>query len=291
MTSKIFNQLPFFLLFIILFFSSLPIVGETVILRTHEVLHGRIVFQDSKILKLKEENGSINEYPKNTILKVSYREVKDEIEIKKIIQEAESKLAPEERKKVVTVDKRNRYSVVWRSSLLPGWGQWYSGKKTYATLSIVAMLGAAGYAYQKREAAITEKKSYEALTRPLGFATLLSLGTTNSASPFDSPFDFGLTGPGALLGPIILGQVFFSPYQQSVNSYNFSLQILSIAYGVQLIHSYFIGREWENADPNTTIGKKAAYGEWKLNASPRQTFTQSGLNKETYYELNYIFQF
>jgi hypothetical protein len=245
---------------------------------------------------MNDDLGKPLELQKNDILKVSYRDVKDAKEIKKIIEEEESKLPPEKRKKVAGIEKRNKWSIVWRSAVLPGWGQWKAGKKGYASLTFFSMLGAAAYVNSQRRAALAEEKTYNLLTTPLGIDTLLTLATQNETDPnkkWNSKFSPGQTGSGALVTPIILGQVFYSPYGNAVNKYNNSLQIIEVIFAAQLIHAFFIGRAWEKEDPNTTIGKKAAFGEWNFNASPRQAYapTAAGVSRETFYEVNYEFRF
>lgn len=271
-------------LFLLVLLGQYSLLAETVILRTHEVIHGKITFQDANVLRMNDDLGKAIELQKNDILKVSYRDVKDAKEIKKIIDEEESKLPPEKRKKVASVDKRNKWSIVWRSAVLPGWGQWKVGKKGYAALSFVGMLGAIGYVSSKRSAALAAENSYQSKMIFVGFGTLSSIGGTGGIFP---------SGTAGIVTSAVLANSLFQPYGTAVTNYNNSLQIIGIVYGAQLIHSFFLGRAWEKEDPNTSIGKKAAYGDWNFNASPRQAFapTANGVSRETYYEVNYEFRF
>ncbi|HNC01164.1 MAG TPA: hypothetical protein PLS71_23165, partial [Leptospiraceae bacterium] len=68
-------------------FLSSTILAETVILRTHDVIHGKITFQDANVLRMNDDLGKPLEIQKSEILKVSYRDVKDAKEIKRIIEE------------------------------------------------------------------------------------------------------------------------------------------------------------------------------------------------------------
>ncbi|MBK6604930.1 MAG: hypothetical protein IPG24_05450 [Leptospiraceae bacterium] len=97
-------------LFLFVLLGQYSLLAETVILRTHEVIHGKITFQDANVLRMNDDLGKAIELQKNDILKVSYRDVKDAKEIKKIIEEEESKLPPEKRKKMAKVDKRNKWT-------------------------------------------------------------------------------------------------------------------------------------------------------------------------------------
>ena len=267
------SKLKVFLFFLLLIQSSL--MAETVILLSHEVLQGKISYQDAKVLRMTDETGKLIEISKSDILKVSYRDVKDVQEIKKIIQEEEKKLPPDKHKKA-SIEKRNKYLIVGRSALVPGWGQWETGNKWTGALTFVAFLGAAAYATSSFLAFKEAEKTYQNQSA-LIFVGSQSLPGTD-------------VGTKLLIG-VILGAQTFSPYSTAQVNGNNALQGLGIVYVAQLIHSYFLGRAWEKADPNTTIEKKSAVGNWNLNAQPRHALSPTGVSRETYYEVNYIFRF
>lgn len=258
--------------------SGFSINAETVILRSHDVIHGKITYQDALVLRMNDDLGKPLELQKNDILKVSYRDVKDAKEIKKIIEEEESKLPPEKRKKAVAEAPKRKIDIIWRSALVPGLGQWKAGKKWYAAFSLLAVSGLAMRSQSLQANAFNANKDYKLKSAIIGLSGLNSLQTGN------------VTGT---IGVIVLSNAVFSPYNDSVTNYNNSLQFVGLAYGIQLIHSYFVGRDWENQNANTTIGKKAAFGEWNINASPRQAYapTATGVGRETFYEVNYEFRF
>ncbi len=271
-------KLKTLLLFVLL--GQYSLLAETVILRTHEVIHGKITFQDANVLRMNDDLGKAIELQKNDILKVSYRDVKDAKELKKIIDEEESKLPPEKRKKVAVVIPENRYTLFMRSAVVPGWGQWKAGNKWYAALAFVGVLGAAGYAASSFQGFQASEKNYQKETATT-FYVLAAATNVDSTTKF--------------LIAAYTGAQNFGPYSSASTIGNNAIQGLAIVYAIQLMHSFYLGYKWEKANPNanTTIGKKAAFGDWNFNASPRQAFapTANGVSRETYYEVNYEFRF
>jgi|JI9StandDraft_1071089.scaffolds.fasta_scaffold01721_5 hypothetical protein len=259
--------------------SIISINAETVILRSHDVVHGKITYQDALVLRMNDDLGKPLELQKNDILKVSYRDVKDAKEIKKIIEEEESKLPPEKRKKVQVVIPENRYTLLLRSAAVPGWGQWKAGNKWYAAAAFVGVVGAAGYAASSVQGFQKSQKSYE--TNTFNTVAVLSLSNLDNTSK--------------IVIAAVLGARDFEPAANASTVGNNAIQGLGIVYAIQLMHSFYLGYKWEKANPNanTTIGKKAAFGEWNFNASPRQAYapTAAGVSRETFYEVNYEFRF
>lgn len=259
--------------------SIISINAETVILRSHDVVHGKITYQDALVLRMNDDLGKPLELQKNDILKVSYRDVKDAKEIKKIIEEEESKLPPEKRKKVQVVIPENRYTLLLRSAAVPGWGQWKAGNKWYAAAAFVGVVGAAGYAVSSFQGFKSSEKDYQAQS--------LNVAAYTVAGPGDAQT--------RLLVGIVMSARNFGPYGNASTVGNNAIQGLAIVYAIQLMHSFYLGYKWEKSNPNanTTIGKKAAFGEWNFNASPRQAYapTAAGVSRETFYEVNYEFRF
>ncbi len=260
-----------------------PLLAETVILRSHEVVHGKITYQDALVLRMNDDLGKPLELQKNDILKVSYRDVKDAKEIKRIIDEEESKLPPEKRKKkIVVVVPENRYTLFLRSAAIPGWGQWKAGNKWYAAAAFVGVVGAAGYATTSFQGFKSSEKDYNSKS----FLTVALLSQIPEK-------DFSSTNK--ILYAALSSARNYGPYANASTIGNNAIQGLAIVYAIQLMHSFYLGYKWEKANPNanTTIGKKAAFGDWNFNASPRQAYapTPTGVNRETYYEMNYEFRF
>ena len=260
--------------------SIISINAETVILRSHDVVHGKITYQDALVLRMNDDLGKPLELQKNDILKVSYRDVKDAKEIKKIIEEEESKLPPEKRKKVQVVIPENRYTLFLRSAAVPGWGQWKAGNKWYAAAAFVGVVGAAGYAASSVQGFQASEKSYQTKTA----TTFYLLAAATNVDSTTKIFYAAVSGAQS-----------YGPYANASDIGNKAIQGLGIVYAIQLMHSFYLGYKWEKSNPNanTTIGKKAAFGEWNFNASPRQAYapTAAGVSRETFYEVNYEFRF
>lgn len=253
------------------------LLSETVILWNHEVIHGKITYQDANILKIKDDNGKSVEYPKNDILRVSYRDVKDTKEINKIIEEEERKHPTEKRRKIVKKYKKSKWEIVARSTILPGWGQWKADKKRYAGLSFVAVTGAGIYTYVKYIAFKKAETTYNQNSIIPGFFIYNQPRGSN----------FGTTAVTTL----VLANKIYQPFKDAQIAGNNAIQLLSFIYATQLIHSYFIGSKWEKDGKKTTIGNIDAIVDWSLNASAKPVQTPIGLMKETYLEASYVFQF
>lgn len=281
MANKNFVKLKFIIFVVVCFLQKNTISAETVILRSHEVIQGRVIFQDVNILRIIDDSGKSLDLDKNEILKVSYRDVKDAKEIKQIIEEEEKKLPPAKRKKPVAVEKRSKWSIVWRSALVPGWGQWKADKKLYATIAFGGTLLTAAYTISKYTEFQSAESSYDSKMQVVGILTLG--GSRITGNP--------LAGQSGFLLSIYFANSFFQPYSQAQIGGNNAIQTLAVVYVVQLFHSFMIGNNWEKETPNTSIGKKAAFGDWNFNAQPRHAFSPAGISRETYYEVNYRFRF
>lgn len=255
---------------------SFSISAETVILRSHDVVHGKITFQDANVLRMNDDLGKPVEIQKSEILKVSYRDVKDAKEIKKIIEEEESKLPPEKRKGAKAPDKKRTVDIVWRSALIPGWGLWKADKKWLAAFAFVAVAGAGGYAVSKFHAFEGAQSKYQ---------------TTSVSLFFITQSNQNLSQPQKLVIGVWVGQQTFKPYGEAQTTGNNAIQALGAIYAIQLIHAFFVGRDYAKDAPAKGVGTKTAYGDINFNAVPRQAITPTGLGRETYYEMNYSFEF
>jgi hypothetical protein len=280
MNQQNYVKLKYIIFLSALFLGQFSLLAETVILRSHEVIHGKITYQDAIVLRMNDDFGKPLELQKNDILKVSYRDVKDAKELKKMIEEEESKLPPEKRKKVVVTIPENRYTLFLRSAAVPGWGQWKAGNKLYAAIAFVGVVGAAGYAGSSFKGFKSSEKNYQTQT----FTTAMTLAAIPSTQ---------MDNPTKVLIAAYTSAKNFGPYGNASAIGNNAIQGLAIVYAIQLMHSFYLGYKWEKANPNATIGKKAVFGDWNFNASPRQAYapTATGVSRETYYEMNYEFRF
>ncbi|TGK13931.1 hypothetical protein EHO60_00845 [Leptospira fletcheri] len=225
---------------ILLLFSSQLIAVQSILLRNGSTVKGTVITQNEKNIQVKGEDGRLVTIPKKSILKVIYKEVTKEEE-KKIRQEEEKKIQniqqpqsaqeeipviPEVPQEPVFVPPpkptRSRWSLVWRSAVLPGWGHIYADRKKTGWIYGGTFAVALGYSIISAEHAKSAKSSYDQAT-------------------FNSALIFGNSPIG--LGRFNLeGQR--SEYQKDVKQYNQSLAILGTVYLVQLVHSYFTGGTW-----------------------------------------------
>ncbi|HNC00740.1 MAG TPA: hypothetical protein PLS71_21020, partial [Leptospiraceae bacterium] len=192
----------------------------------------------------------------------------------------ESKLPPDQRKGAKSASKKRTFDIVWRSALIPGWGLWKANKKWLAALVFVGVAGVGAYSVSKVNAFDSAGKTYESNSLLIG---LYVLRQTQAGASSNQTVNLG-TG-------IILGQAAFAPYGQAQTNGNNAIQALGFVYAVQLIHSIFVGRDYAKEEPAKGIGTKTAYGDINFNATPKMALTPSGLNRETYYELNYSLDF
>jgi hypothetical protein len=263
-----------FLVFSI-FFTFQFIFPETVILNNEEVIRGKVNSQDATFLKMTDESGKNRIISKTEILKVVYRDVKDKAELDKIIKEEKEKKGLKPTK---VADKRDKKQLLWRSALIPGWGQWKAGRKkdTYFTLAAFAIAGAV--VLSTRSSLITEQDAVESQGRIFGII---------AAAP-NSPLDQNQK----------LGLVFFSNTQSTqtaakITSYNLSISIFGVIYFAQLTRTYFIGKEWEKEPETKTAvlpsGKMLNTG---FNFNMKQEFSANQIgSRETYYDFNYVHTF
>lgn len=230
---------------LLLLISTQLIAVQSILLRNGSTVKGTVITQNEKNIQVKGEDGRLVTIPKKSILKVIYKEVTKEEE-KKIRQEEEKKIQdaqqPQSTKEEVPVvpvipevpqepvvippssvkPTRSRWSPVWRSAVLPGWGHIYAGRKKTGWIYGGTFAVALGYTILSAEHAKSAKSSYDQAT----FTSALIFG--------NSPIGLGRFN--------LEGQR--SEYQKDVKQYNQSLAILGTVYLVQLVHSYFTGGTW-----------------------------------------------
>jgi hypothetical protein len=93
-------------------------------------LSGLLIYQDIKTIKL-QVNNKILIIHKDKIIQMSWKPIKDT-------------------KKTIIIKKTSRWDAVWRSALIPSWGQFYDNKKTkgFVIVGIMAILAGTTVALQ-----------------------------------------------------------------------------------------------------------------------------------------------
>ncbi|MFB5649571.1 LA_0442/LA_0875 N-terminal domain-containing protein [Leptospira wolffii] len=231
---------------ILLFFAIFLAPGflfaeQTILLRKGGKLMGNITGQNEKAITVQTAEGT-KTIGKREILKIIYKDVTKEEE-NRIRKEEEKKL--QENPKIeeplviapppeVKTSSRSKWSVVWRSALLPGWGAWYAGRKKEGGLTAAGFATTLGLASYARVEAGSAKKDYdEAVFR----------------SSVQGAYIFG----GAISNFYLYAVVpeARSKYDSSIHTYNGAVYLLASAYLAQLVRSYFIGKSWEQeTEPN-----------------------------------------
>ena len=124
---------------VLLFFFSLNLFSETIILRNGNVKKGRIVSQDKLSMVFEEKDAKEPEvFSKKEILKISYKDL-TQAEINQLLKESGSGdvldvspgapvLDPVGGRRNITLGK-----AVLRSLVLPGWGQMYQNRQIAGT--------------------------------------------------------------------------------------------------------------------------------------------------------------
>ncbi|MBM9502307.1 hypothetical protein JWG44_18810 [Leptospira sp. 201903071] len=206
-----------FLYFGLLFLLPLSLFAETVLLHEGGSFRGKVITQNQKTITLQTKEGK-RVVAKKEILKVIYKDISEEeeerirdAEIKRL---EEAKLAKqrnldlkkqqeeEERlRKEREAAEKNRPPIaptpppkkpevskagaLGRSAVLPGWGQWASGRK-FAAVIYPTLFLAAGYAvYENNRKYHVARKEYESYGNPYstGAIALSTLGVANPTLP------------------------------------------------------------------------------------------------------------
>jgi hypothetical protein len=268
------------------------LLAETVILKNKQVFKGKVTSQNELQLSLTTNNGKAITFEKRNILKVVYKDLSEQ-EVKKIILEEEKKIDPKEKKpkdevkdpkneptkdtKVEAKEVPNKWNIVWRSALVPGWGQWKAGRKAQGVLAFFIVAGAAGYVVSQRDIAHSAEAEYKSKSTIFGLGSLSTVTSTNVTSQ--------------LLTTAVVSNSLFVPYQSAVTNANNAFNVLAIAGILQIGHAYYVGRNWEREGTQTNtvyLNGKAINEGWNFNS-----FTGSSVLgvKNRNYEISYAFHF
>ncbi|MBE8362657.1 LA_0442/LA_0875 N-terminal domain-containing protein [Leptospira borgpetersenii] len=206
-----------FLTFVVFFSVVFTISAETVLLQEGGSYRGKVITQNQKTITIQTREGK-RVIPKREVLKVIYKDVNEaeeenirNLEIQKLEEEKLSKQKDHELKKRQMEEERlrkereameknlpppsplppkepevSRAGALARSAVLPGWGQWASGRKFAAILYPTLFLAAAGYAvYENNRKYIVAKREYENYGNPYAKSSLVmaALGISNPDLP------------------------------------------------------------------------------------------------------------
>ncbi len=141
---------------------------------------------------------------------------------------------------------RRMWSVLWRATILPGWGQLEAGntKTGYTYLSLFA--ASLSNVLVKSEKLRIEKDSYK--------------------NNFNSAIGIGLGGNRNLA--FIMEKNFHDTYHHAERNYHQSLNILAAVYGIQLLHSFYSGHAYEKTNTAEYIPGKITPAGLMFSAVP-----------------------
>ncbi|WP_425269697.1 LA_0442/LA_0875 N-terminal domain-containing protein [Leptospira yasudae] len=235
---KRFTTSSFRSILILCLFFSMPLwSAQTILLKNGTSLKGEVTGQNEKAITVRSADGGVQTISKRSILKVIYRDVNED-EAKRIRQEEETKIreakSAEEKKRIeeeAVVIKppvnpsgtRSRWSLVWRSAVLPGWGHYKAERKKTAIVygalfwTGVVATGLAAKQIESKKAAYDEASLY-----------------------------------GQVSGNLLFGEAYVSDkrsaYKKSIEDYQNMAAGTVLIYLIQLTHSYFTGVEWEKEE-------------------------------------------
>nr|WP_156781824.1 hypothetical protein [Leptospira tipperaryensis] len=255
---------PFLLLFLFFFSQSLW-SAQTILLKNGTALKGDVTGQNEKNITVRLTDGSVKTISKKTILKVVYRDVNEE-EAKRIRQEEEKKLkeakSADEKKqieeeaivakpdfKVPHSGDRSRWSLVWRSALLPGWGHYKAERKKTAYVYGALFWTGIVATYSSAQKVTQTKADYDQAS--------LNAQILGGSSP--------------LLAGQILTNGKRDDYKKAIDDYQKISAATAILYLIQLAHVYYTGISWE---------------EEEVALTPQGSILKKGLQMESMREFN-----
>ncbi|EQA64080.1 LA_0442/LA_0875 N-terminal domain-containing protein [Leptospira alexanderi] len=308
-----------FLTFVIATFS---ISAETVLLQEGGSFRGKVVTQNQKTITIQTKEGK-RVIPKREVLKVIYKDVNEaeeekirNIEIQKLEEEKLSKQKDHELKKQQIEEERfrkekeeteknkplppsllkepevSRAGALARSAVLPGWGQWASGRK-FAAILYPTLFLAAGYAvYENNRKYIVAKKEYENYGNPYTKSSFVmaALGIANPDLPpvISDPVTLHIYNQN------------FSPYQdkregvdKAYKNLQTSIGVLAGVYLINLADAFLFGGQISSKvgiSDGTTKGLIFDYNPMASSGISNGGFT-SAATLESKYTFGYRYQF
>lgn len=299
---------------LIFLFSTSVFSAQSVILKSGKTLKGTVTGQNEKGLTIKLTDGTTTTIEKSKILKVVYKDIsadeekkiraeeekklaakeeadrkkreeaerkKQEAEAKKQAEEEAKRLAEEkkkedDRKKEIAsrpqVDKgdRDRWDIVWRSAVLPSWGMFHADRDTIGYVYSGLFWGTLIYSFQLRSQATNAKAAYDEAT------LFYQVGRPDPTSFVTST---GVDTTGFLVTDTIFSQYVSdskSQFRAKTNQYNASLGVVGLIYIVQLVHSYYVGVDWEEGNGLASGGGFDMNSFWEANGVGIELRSQFG---------------
>lgn len=172
--------------------------------------------------------------------------------------------------------ERSRWDIVWRSSVLPGWGFYHADHTITASVYGGLFWGGLMYAVNLRGQVNSQKAAYDQAS------LFYQFGRPN---PANFATQQGVNATGFLVQDTLLSEYVSSSkkdFRGATNQYNGALGFTALVYLIQLTHSYFVGVDWEE-NPSLSGSESGFLLESNWEAS--------GIQWELRSEFGYIWKF
>lgn len=227
--------------------SFTTVSAHTLYLNNGRVVVGRIIAQTRTHVTI-QTGGQNQVFNKQEIREISYS---DPVVVIPKKEEKKIEVKP-------TGPSDNRWTILMRSAVLPGWGHFQAGEPGFgfmysgAFVAALSYVGAKSRAYKRTEQQYADKTMYTFVVvfqSTQGNATLATLANFAASSAY------------------------YKPFQNATNDANASLIALGTVFTCNLIHAFYTG---------TRLEKKTA-GHWEWGVAPERKGYQAGARYVAYY--------
>ena len=186
----------FFLIYFLFFGFSSSIFSESIVLRNGSFfVDVKILEQNTDEVTFQDQSGKKNIIQKTQVFKVVFKNITKEEALqikkeedaklalaksnhdKKRVLEEENKIKEKELNDILEAKRKeeeesqkianiSRTSVLWKSALIPGWGQWVQGRKTRAITFFALNIVGLGVVYGNQQNYLNAKNNYEEINQP-----------------------------------------------------------------------------------------------------------------------------
>ncbi len=210
--------------------------GSSLTLKNGKVLQGKVVNQTRSEVQI-EVDGKVLTIPKTDIAELNLKDTPVKQEPKKETVKNQTKEEPIPEPPVGNRwYNKPRWSYSLRSAAVPGWGIWKADKKYQAAGAFVVVTGLAYLVLKTQSDFSSAKNEYQAgATNYFAYAL--------SDPVLSLPANTGLR----LIGAFVINKGAFNHYQGLADEGNNYQYAIGLAYGLQLLYSYYLGMQAERA--------------------------------------------
>jgi len=237
-------------------FTAVPHIlrADTVHLRNGKQIYGKIVNESQTEVKIHANGANRTLYMKD-IRRIQYG----------------TKDPAEEAERLADEKPPGRFDIMWRSALLPGWGQLHADQPV-AGIASAGLFGAGLIlTLHIRNQAVTAKSNYDQ-SGILFLGSVAAAGATGANVPPEA----------GLAAYYLFGERSFAGYNERVEEANMALLFTGLVYLGQLTYAWFISPE-----PKAAISSENRYGGIDFVFVPEQVNGSSGSRFQFRYEVSY----